>query len=117
MKRVLFLVRTAPYGSAAIPESVRSCMGFGTMPFQISYLLMDDGAWAVLPGQRPEGIHGNDALQLIQSLADLDVELLVEEHALNERGLSVDGLDPAIRPVSHEEIAELIAQADMVMTY
>lgn len=117
MKRVLFLVRTAPYGSAAIPESVRSCMGFGTMPFHISYVLMDDAAWAVVPGQQPQAIHGNDALQLVQSLADLDIDLLVEEHALNERGLSVDGLDPAIRPVSQQEIAELIAQADMVMTY
>ena len=117
MKRVLFLVRTAPYGSAAIPESVRSCMGFGTMPFQISYLLMDDGAWAVAPGQAPEAIHGNDALQLIQSLADLDIELLVEQEALAARGLTVEHLDPPIRPVSQDEIADIIASAEMVMTY
>jgi tRNA 2-thiouridine synthesizing protein C len=117
LKHVLFLIRTAPYGSAAIPESVRSCLGFGTMPLQVSYLLMDDAAWAVAPSQDPSGIGGANALQLIQNLADLDVALFVEAEALQERGLTVEGLEPGFEPLSRDAISDLIAQADVVMTY
>jgi len=117
LKHVLFIVRTAPYGSAAVPESVRSCLGFGTMPMLVSYLLMDDGVWAVAPSQEPSAIGGANALELIQGLSDLDVTLYAEIEALQARGLAVDGLEPGFAPVSRDEISELIAQSDIVMTY
>lgn len=117
MKHVLFLVRTAPYGSAAIPESIRSCLGFATMPFRISYLLMDDAVWALAPGQQPESIGGAHVLKLVEQLADLDVSLLVEGQALSDRGLSVDASGAEYGCLSSEEIADLIASADVVMTY
>jgi tRNA 2-thiouridine synthesizing protein C len=117
VKRVLFMVRTAPYGSAAIPESVRACLGFATMPIETTYLLMDDAAWALAPGQSPETIAAAPVQKLIANLADLDVRLCVEADALAERGLSAEGLPFEVEPLSQEAIAELIATADAVMTY
>jgi len=117
MKKVLFLVRSAPYGSAAIPESVRACLGFGTMPLEVSYVLADDATWALLPDQQPEPIAGNDALALIRNLADLGVSLYVDEAALAARGLSVAGHGPEFTPLSPERIADLVAGADAVLTY
>ena len=117
MKNVLFIVRTAPHGSAAVPESIRTCLGFGTMPFDIGYVLLDDATWAVLPNQRPESIGGNDALELISNLTDLGVRLYVESDALAERGLSVAGIEPEFVPLSQVQISDLIASADVVRTY
>jgi len=117
MKKVLFLVRTAPYGSAAIPESVRACLGFGTMPMEVRYVLMDDAVWALNPGQQPEAIGAPPVLRVLNSLADLDVELLADQGALAERGLSAEGVEPRFEAISREGIAELIASADVVMTY
>jgi len=117
MKHALFIVRTAPYGSAAIPESVRSCLGFATMPFEISYLLSDDAVWALAPGQNPEALGAANAGELVEQLADLDVNLYAQAEALRERGLSLAGLDSSAQELSTEGIADLIATADVVMTY
>jgi sulfur relay protein TusC/DsrF len=117
MKRVVFLVRTPPYGSAAISESTRTCLGLSAMSFDLSYVLMDDATWAILPQQRPELIEGNDVLALITGLAELDVKLRVCSEGLAERGLSATDLRPEFSPVSREGIADLIAQADVVLTY
>lgn len=117
MKQILFIVRTAPHGSAAIGESVRACLGFATMPVEVAYLLMGDGVWALQPGQRPAAIGGEDPLAHIGGLADLDVRLFVESEALSARGLSVEGLEFEIAPLGAEGIADLIAAADAVITY
>ncbi len=117
MKRVVFLVRTPPYGSAAIPESTRTCLGLATMSLDLSYVLMDDATWAILPHQQPELIEGNDVLALITGLAELDVKLQVCSEGLAERGLSATDLRPEFSAISREAITELIAQADVVLTY
>jgi len=54
VKQILFIVRTAPYGTAASPESVRSCLGFAIMPVEVYYLLTGDGAWALQARSGPE---------------------------------------------------------------
>ena len=117
MKQVLFVVRAAPYGSAAIAESVRSCLGFATMPFELSYLLMDDAAWALLPNQRPQGIGGTPVLSIIANLAESDVRLCVDADSLRERGLTTEGVEPRFEALSQAEVADLVGAADAVLTY
>lgn len=117
MKHVVFLVRSAPYGTAAIAESVRACLGFGAMPMAVSYVLMDDGVWALAPHQNAQAIGAKPVLEILSGLADLDVGLYAEQESLAERGLTVDGLEPAFTPISGSAIADLIARADAVLTY
>ena len=90
MKTVLFMVRTAPHGSAAIPESHRACLGFATMPFEVNYLLTDDAVWALQPGQDAEAIGGHDARALVSELGDLGVNLFAEADALQARGIDAE---------------------------
>jgi tRNA 2-thiouridine synthesizing protein C len=117
MKQVVFLVRSAPHGTAAIPESHRSCLGLATLPFEMSYVLEADAVWALLPGQRPEAIGSTDTLELITQLADLDVGLYVDEEALAARGMAAADLGPEFTTVTREQIADFIASADAVLTY
>jgi len=117
MKRILFLVRSAPYGSATIAESVRGCLGFTTMPFELHYVLMDDAAWVLIPNQQPSAIGAAPVLGLLSNLAEADVRLYVDAVALQQRGLSVDGVEPAFVPLDTDGLAELIASADAVLTY
>jgi tRNA 2-thiouridine synthesizing protein C len=117
MKKIVYLVRTAPYGSSGIPESVRGCLGFATLPFDLHYILMDDAAWALLPAQQPEAIGGTDTWKLFEGLADLDVSLYVEAEALAERGLAVSGDGPPFKTLSDAEISALIGEADAVLTF
>ena len=116
MKTVLFMVRTPPHGSAAIPESHRACLGFATMPIEVNYLLTDAAVWALQPGQRAQAIGGKDARDLVGELGDLGVKLFAEADAREARGLDPDAIGP-VNSVSADEIAELIATADAVMTY
>ena len=117
MKNVVFLVRSAPYGSAGIPESVRACLGFGTMPMDVHYVLMDDAVWALAADQNAEAIGSTDVRKVLSVLADLEVGLHVETEALAERGLTAEAARVELQPVSGEQIADLIAGADVVLTY
>ena len=117
MKRILVLVQTAPYGSAAIPESARACLGLATMPLQISYVLAGDAVWALLPTQDPDPIGAANALQVIRDLGEMDVALLVEDRSLAERGLSLDDAGEGFNAVTREQIGDLVANADAVLTY
>lgn len=117
MKQIVFLVQSAPHGTAAIPESHRCCLGLATLPFEMRYVLEDDAVWALQPGQRPEAIGGTDARELIAQLADLDVTVCVEEQALAARAMTEADLAPEFVVVTREQIAEFIAGADAVITY
>lgn len=117
MKHVLFMVRTAPYGSAAIPESVRACLGFASMPFEVSYLLMDDAVWALQRGQQPEVIGAPSVTELIGNLTEADVTIYADRRAVIARGLDPDALAVDCKLVSHEEIADLISRTQAVLNY
>ena len=117
MKQVVFLVQSAPHGTAAIPESQRCCLGLATLPFEMRYVLEGDAVWALQPGQRSEVIGGTDARELVAQLADLDVGLYVEKEALATRGMVEGDLGPEFTTVTREQIAEFIASADAVLTY
>jgi len=117
MKSVLFLVRTAPYGSAAIPEGVRACMGFATMPLDLSFLLTDDATWALAPNQRPESIGAPSVLGLIEGLLDADVKVLADREALQARGLKIDDLPDGVSAVNPEELAGLVRSSHAILTY
>jgi tRNA 2-thiouridine synthesizing protein C len=117
VKTILFVVRTAPYGSAGIPESVRNCLGFATMPLDLNYLLLDDATWALAPGQKPAAI-GNAAIpDLLEGLADADVKLYADAESLADRALSVEGLAFEVQALTREQIRDLIAGSDAVLTY
>jgi tRNA 2-thiouridine synthesizing protein C len=117
MKRILFVVRSAPYGTATIAESVRACLGFTTMPLELGYVVMDDATWALAPHQQPGAIGAAPVLELIGNLAESDVKLYVDAAALQERGLSAEGVKPAFTLVDTDALADLIADADAVLTY
>ncbi len=116
MKTVLFMVRTAPHGSAAIPESHRACLGFATMPFEVNYLLTQDAVWALQSDQRADAIGGSDACALVAELAELGVNVFAEAAALEVRGVEADPI-ASVHALSEAEIADLIAAADAVLTY
>jgi len=117
MKSVLFLVRTAPYGSAAIPEGVRACMGFATMPLDLSFLLTDDATWALAPNQKPESIGAASVLSLIEGLVDADVKVLADREAMEARGLRPDNLPDGVSPVTRGELAGLVRSSHAILTY
>ena len=117
MKKILFLMRTAPYGSAGIAEGARGALGFATLPYELNILLMDEAVWALLPNQQPESIGGNLTWSLFETLADIDVTLNVDSEALNERGITIPSDAPKFNSLNTDEISALIGQADAVLTY
>lgn len=117
VKKVLFIVRSAPYGTAAIPESVRACLGFATMTAEINYLLMDDGVWALMPDQQAGLIGAENTLEMIRQLDELGVALHVQRTALQERNLSLEEIGIPITALSPDGISKLIATVDAVITY
>lgn len=117
MKKILFLIRTAPYGSAGIAEGVRSALGFATLPYEINVILMDEAVWALLPNQRPDAIGSATTWSLFETLADIDVILNADSEAIAERGITISSDGPKFNILNSDEISALIGQADAVLTY
>ncbi len=117
MKTVLFLVRSAPYGSAAIPEGARACLGFATMPLDLTFLLTEDAAWACAPDQVPESIQAPAVPALLETLLDADVKVAVDAEALSARGLDPQGLPEGVVAVSAAAIGDLVHHSDAILTY
>ena len=117
MKKILFLMRTAPYGSAGIAEGARSALGFATLPYEINIILMDEAVWALLPSQQPEGIGSTNTWSLFETLADIDVILNADSEAITERGITIPSDGPKFNVLNSDEISALIGQADAVLTY
>jgi tRNA 2-thiouridine synthesizing protein C len=51
LERILILIPSAPYGTAAMVEGYRYAIGMASLEIDTTVVLLDDGVWAVYPGQ------------------------------------------------------------------
>ncbi|MGI9862608.1 DsrE family protein [Moorella naiadis] len=87
MEKVLILIPSAPYGTAAMVEGYRYAIGMASLEVDTTVVLLDDGVWAVHPGQKPEALQMKSLGEAFGSIEEMGVKLLVLEESLAERGI------------------------------
>ena len=131
-KKFLYVNRKAPYGTIYALESLEVVLIGAAFEQDVSLAFLDDGVFQLTKGQNTDGIGVKNFSPTFRALGDYDVtKLYVEKESLEERGLSEDDLQeimyededddweekPSIRIISRAEMADVMADQDVVLSF
>lgn len=132
VKKFLYLNRKAPYGTVYALESLEVVLIAAAFDQDVSLAFVDDGVYQLCKDQDTSGGAMKNFSPTYNALGDYDItKLYVEKESLEERGLSVDDLmeityededddwaeKPSIRLVSRAEMAEVMEQQDVILSF
>lgn len=118
MKKVLVLMRKAPYGSFYTFEGLQTMLVMGAYEIEIGVAFLDDGVYAIVKGQDPSLLDIKPLGRTFPALPDFNVEkFYVCGESLEERGLSVEDLVIAPEVLERAALGRLIAEQDAVLPF
>lgn len=132
IKNFLYVNRKAPYGTIYALESLEVVLIGAAFDQDVSLAFLDDGVFQLTKGQNTDGIGVKNFSPTFRALGDYDVtKLFVEAESLAERGLTTDDLQeimyededddwaekPSIKIISRVEMADVMAGADVVLSF
>ena len=132
VKKFLYVNRKAPYGTIYAQESLEVVLIGAAFDQDVSMAFLDDGVFQLTKGQDTKEIGLKNFSATFRALGDYEVtKLYVEKESLEERGLTLDDLQnieyededddwaekPSIRLVSRAEMAEVMADQDVVLSF
>lgn len=117
-KKVLVLMRRAPYGTFYTFEGLQMMLIMGAYELNISLAFVDDGVYAITEGQDPSALEMKPLARTFRALPDFDIEqIYVHQDSLEERGLAVEDLVIQPEVVTSERLAQIIADQDAVLPF
>jgi len=132
VKKFLYVNRKAPYGTIYALESLEVVLIGAAFDQDVSLAFLDDGVFQLTKSQNTETIGVKNFSPTFRALGDYDVtKLYVEQESLAERGLSENDLQeityededddwaekPSIHIVSRAEMADIMADQDVVLSF
>jgi tRNA 2-thiouridine synthesizing protein C len=131
-KKFLYVNRKAPYGTIYALESLEVVLIGAAFEQDVTLAFLDDGVFQLAEGQNSTAIGMKNFSKTYRALGDYEVrKLYVERESLSERGLSLEDLmpivyedenedyaqKPAIHVVDRAELARLIGESDVVLSF
>jgi tRNA 2-thiouridine synthesizing protein C len=131
-KKFLYVNRKAPYGTIYALESLEVVLIGAAFEQDVSLAFLDDGVYQIAKGQNTEEVGMKNFSPTYKALGDYDVnKIYVEQESLDARGLTIDDLLPltwededddwaekeSIKVVSAAEMAELMDQSDVILSF
>ena len=132
VKKLMYVNRKAPYGTIYALESLEVVLIGAAFDQQVSLAFVDDGVFQLAGGQSTDGIGMKNFSSTYKALGDYDVrDIYVERESLEARGLGLEDLQPltyededddwaekdSIRVVDSRELAALMAEQDVVLSF
>ena len=117
VKRFLFLNRKAPYGTVYALESLEVVLISAAFDQDVSLVFMDDGVFQIVKEQDTESIGMKNFSRTYRALDGYEVEkLYVEKESLDARGLTKDDLLVDVEILNSQELGDIMAAQDVVIT-
>jgi tRNA 2-thiouridine synthesizing protein C len=131
-KKFLYVNRKAPYGTIYALESLEVVLIGAAFEQDVALAFLDDGVYQITKGQETEEVGMKNFSPTYKALGDYDVnKIYVEQESLDARGLTLDDLLPltyededddwaekdSIKVVSAAEMAEIMDQSDVVLSF
>ncbi len=118
MKKFMFVNRKAPYGTIYALESLEVVLIAATFDQDVSLVFVDDGVYELVKGQNSKAIGIKNFSPTYRALEGYDVEkLYVERESLQARGLAEADLLGPVQVLSSQELAALMAEQDVVLSF
>ena len=118
MKKFMFVNRKAPYGTIYSLESLEVVLIAATFDQDVSLAFLDDGVYELVKGQNSKGIGIKNFSPTYRALEGYDVEkLYVERESMEARGLTAADLLVPVEVLASEQMADLMAEQDVVLSF
>ncbi|MBZ0130411.1 MAG: sulfurtransferase complex subunit TusC [Rhodobacteraceae bacterium] len=132
VKKFLYVNRKAPYGTIYALEALEVVLIGAAFDQDVSMAFLDDGVFQLVKDQNTKEIGVKNFSPTFRALGDYEVtKLYVEAESLAERGLTEDDLQeivyededddwaekPSIRIVSRDEMAAVMADQDVILSF
>ena len=114
----MFVNRKAPHGTIHALESLEVVLIAATFDQDCSLVFLDDGVYELVKGQNTKGIGVKNFSPTYRALEGYDIEkLYVERESMDARGLGQDDLLVPVQMLPAPELAELMAQQDVILSF
>ncbi len=118
IKKFLYVNRKAPYGTIYALESLEVVLISAAFEQDVSLAFLDDGVYQIVKGQDTKAVGVKNFSPTYRALEGYDVEkLYVEKESLEARGLTEEDLIVPVQVISAEEIADLMENHDVVLSF
>ncbi len=125
-KRIMYVNRRAPYGTAYALEALDVVLAGAVFEQEVSVAFLDDGVYQLKRGQNPSVLNMKDFSRTFGALPDFDVmHLYVEEESLLQRGMTAEDLievprqddSNAVTLISSTNLSVLMDRQDVVLQF
>jgi len=118
IKKFAYVNRKAPYGTIYALESLEVVLIGAAFEQDVSLIFMDDGVFEIVKGQDTAGVEMKNFSPTYRALEMYDVEkLYVAKESLEARGLTEDDLLVDVTVMSAAEIADLMEEQDVILSF
>ncbi len=118
VKKFMFVNRKAPYGTIYALESLEVVLITATFDQDVSLVFIDDGVYELLKGQETKAIGIKNHSKTYRALDGYDVEkLYVDRASLDQRGLTEKDLLVPVEVLDTEEMGQLMAEQDVILSF
>ena len=117
IKRFMYVNRRAPYGTIYALECLEVVLVAAAFDQDVSVVFVDDGVCQLKKNQDTAEIGMKNFSKTYGALDDYDVEkIYVEKESLNARGLTEDDLVIPVQVLAADQLREVMAQQDVVIS-
>ncbi|UZJ45512.1 sulfurtransferase complex subunit TusC [Marinimicrobium sp. C6131] len=118
-RRLLFVMRHAPYGSSTAREALDALLASAVFGQDVGVLFINDGVFQLAQDQSPAALPQKNLASSLRALPLYDVErLYVHTPSLTERGLSMSDLvmDNLIE-LDSSAVGRLFSEQDQLLSF
>jgi tRNA 2-thiouridine synthesizing protein C len=116
MKNVLILATKVPYGTVFSVEGFLAAMAIASMDIPTDLVLIDEGIYCGLKGQKPEGIGHLPIDQAFGGATEFNIKLYVHKESLDKYGLDKDKLVDA-ELLDTQKLKTMVKEAQAIITF
>lgn len=118
VKKFMFVNRKAPYGTVYALEGLEVVLISAAFDQDVSMVFIDDGVYELVKGQQTKAIDMKNFSPAYRALEGYDIEkLYVDEESLKARGLTTERLLVPVEVLNSAQLAELMDQQDVVISF
>ena len=118
-KKLLFISRHAPYGSALAKEALDAVLATSAYDQELSLLFMDDGIFQLLKAQDSEELGQKSFAAMLPALSFYDINTIyVHKESLDARQItSKELIFDSIHILNSHAVSELMATQDQLLSF
>lgn len=116
MKSIIILACSAPYGNVLCAESFLAGIALKSMDMDVKLVLMNDGVFAALKGQKPELISHKSVEDALEGAPDFGLPVYIYSDSMQQRGIEASQVIP-FEIIGTDVLKDMIKTADAILNF